>query len=144
MEKYICKTCNKEKEAKYFSLHSGCKSGYDISRCKSCKKSAYDWKQIPLEKRIFNRLKGRAKSKGIEFNLELKDIILPEFCPVFKKPFIYGDSDWTYSVDRNDNSKGYVKGNIVIMSNRANRIKGDFTIEELEQILLYLNNQLNF
>lgn len=79
------------------------------------------------------------KKKGIEFNLELTDIILPEVCPVFNKPFVYGDTDWTYSIDRIDSSKGYVKGNIAIISNRANRAKNDLTRHELQLIIEYMD-----
>jgi hypothetical protein len=57
-----------------------------------------------------------------------------------KKDFIYGDTNWTYSIDRIDNSKGYIKDNIQIISNRANRLKGDFTIEELKLIVEFLEN----
>lgn len=33
-----CKHCGKEKEEKEFSVHLGCASGYDVSKCKACKK----------------------------------------------------------------------------------------------------------
>lgn len=134
----ICKTCNKDKPETAFSKHAECVSGYDNSRCKACKKSMWDWNAVPYERRMYNRTRARAKRKGIEFTLELSDIVFPELCPVFKMPFIYGDTDWTYSIDRRDNSKGYIKGNIVIMSNRANRIKNNATIGELEQVISYL------
>jgi len=138
---YECKKCNTEKEYKAFSEHSGCKLGIDTSSCKYCKKSAVDWKAVPLEKRIFNRIKTRAKRKNQDFNLDLEDIIIPTECPVFKVPFIYGDIDWTYSVDRINNSKGYIKGNIQILSNRANRLKGDFEIEELQVMIDFLTKE---
>lgn len=127
----LCKACGEEKGSSSFSAHSGCVSGYDTSRCKSCKKSAYDWAQVPIERRIYNRIKTRAKHKGIEFNLSLEDIVLPSECPVFRVPFDYGHPDWTYSVDRIAPDKGYTKGNILIVSNKANRIKSDATPEEL-------------
>lgn len=138
MDKLICKKCNKEKELNAFSKHKGCKSGYDISACKHCKKSIQDWTKVPLIKKIFNRVKSRSIQKGLEFNIDLNDIIVPEKCPILGKPFIYGHIDWTYSLDRIDNSKGYIKGNVQIISNRANRLKGDFTIEEVKSLLTYL------
>lgn len=133
----ICKTCGNDREEKHFSIKPECKTGYDLSRCKLCKKSAYDWKQTPLNKKIFNRVKARAKRLGREFNLQLDDIVLPTHCPIFGHEFIYGHSDWTYSVDRIDNSKGYVKDNIVIVSNKANRLKNDASIEDLKKIVSY-------
>jgi hypothetical protein len=55
--------------------------------------------------------------------------------------------DNSYSLDRIDSSKGYVKGNIWVISLRANRIKNDSTPQELrliadkvEERLLQSNN----
>lgn len=134
----ICKTCGKDREDKFFSVHKGCKPGYDTSRCKPCKKSRVDWEAVPYEKRMYNRTKTRAKNKGIPFNLDLEDIIFPEVCPVLNKPFIYGDIDWTYSIDRVRPELGYIKGNIIIISNRANRLKNNATADELETVAKFI------
>lgn len=134
----LCKCCNKEKPFGAFSKHIGCISGYDISRCKACKKSKVDWNAVPLNKRIYNRAKSRATKRNIEFNLELEDIILPDKCPVFGTTFIYNDKDYTYSIDRINPSLGYIKGNIMIISNKANRIKNNASVKDLENILKYL------
>lgn len=136
----ICKNCGKEKSENDFSVHIQCKSGYDISRCKACKKSAFDWKKQPLNKRIYNRAKARAKEKGIEFTIELSDITIPDVCPVFKIPFVYGDHGLTYSIDRIDPNKGYVKGNVIIMCNRANMMKNNATLEEVELLYLWMKS----
>jgi len=42
------------------------------------------------------------------------------------------------SIDRVDNSKGYVPGNVRIISWRANRLKNDATVEEMELIIKYM------
>lgn len=91
--------------------------------------------------KILCNLKRRAKLKGFEFNLELDDIPeIPNICPVLGIPIIINEgehcpSDNSPSVDRIDSTKGYIKGNIRIISNRANRIKADATIEELRKVL---------
>jgi hypothetical protein len=136
----ICKTCEIDREDKFFSVKDACKSGYDYSRCKPCKKSAYDWQSVSYEKRMYNRTKSRAKRRGREFTIDLSDIVLPTHCPVFGKPFIYGDPDWTYSIDRKDNRLGYTKENIIIVSNKANRMKNDSELEELKQVYDYYSN----
>ena len=138
----LCKKCKQIKPYHHFSKHSGCKSGYDTSACKQCKKSSSDWKKVPLEKRIFNRAKHRAKKRGIPFEIELEDIIIPEVCPVFLKPFIYGHIDWTYSLDRINPRYGYIKGNIAVISNKANRIKNDATLDELKEVCRYLQARI--
>lgn len=65
----------------------------------------------------------------------LDDLIIPDKCPVFNKPFIYGDHDWTYSIDRLDNDKGYIRGNILIVSNKANRLKNNATMADLRAVV---------
>lgn len=82
-----------------------------------------------------NGLKSSAKSRGIEFTLSVDDLHIPAVCPVFNTPFVDGDKDYAPSVDRIDNSKGYVKDNVWVISRRANRIKNDASLEELEAIV---------
>lgn len=82
----------------------------------------------------------RAKKAGMSYNLEKEDVIIPTYCPVLGIPLIvaeHGKSDNSPSLDRHDNKKGYVKGNVEVISLRANRIKSDATYEELMAIALY-------
>ena len=85
---------------------------------------------------LLRSAKARAKKKGLEFNLELADIVLPEFCPVLgiKLKRTSSSTDASPSIDRIDNALGYVKGNVIIISLRANRIKRDATLEELKKL----------
>jgi hypothetical protein len=82
----------------------------------------------------------RAAKKSIEFALKLEDITLPKYCPVLGIPLYTSslDADNSPSIDRIDNSKGYVKENIQIISTRANRIKNDATTDELRRLVEYL------
>lgn len=85
--------------------------------------------------------KYRAKRDGHGINISLEDIPdIPKQCPVLKIPLhvhegVSGWHDDSPSLDRIDSSKGYLKNNIRIISNRANRLKADATLEELEKIL---------
>ena len=89
---------------------------------------------------LFNVAKQRSRKKGMEFSITVEDLHVPEFCPLLGvKLDSYSDSvDVHPSIDRIDSSKGYVKGNVWVISHRANRIKSDATCEELIKIGLAL------
>jgi hypothetical protein len=77
----------------------------------------------------------RAKKKGMEYNLSKHDISIPSTCPILGIPLTgksLGLSSYSSpSLHRIDNSKGYVKDNVIVISNRANTLIGNATIEEL-------------
>lgn len=85
--------------------------------------------------------KGRARRQGVPFDLEPEDIVFPDACPVLGITLEFGDkgrTNNTPSIDRKVPALGYTKGNISIISWRANRIKNDATLEELEKLVAYL------
>lgn len=97
-----------------------------------------------LEHQILIRLKNRAKRKGLEFNLEESDIVIPKHCPVFGFELKQNEGavkDDSISVDRIDNSKGYIKGNIQIISNLANSMKKSATIDQLIMFANWINKE---
>lgn len=106
-------------------------------------KSNLNWSRRNPENRLLSSAKTRAKKRGLEFNLELEDIIIPEHCPVLGLKLEQGgfNSPNSPSLDRVDNSKGYVKGNVRVISHRANSIKRDATLEELQAICEYMKNE---
>jgi len=72
--------------------------------------------------------------KGLEINITVEDIVIPGKCPVLGIPLFFTTgrrTDNTPTLDRIDNSKGYIKGNVVVVSWRVNNIKRDATIDEL-------------
>lgn len=91
---------------------------------------------------LIKRCEKRAKDKNLEFDLSPSDILIPEFCPILGIPLVpsnAGESrDNSPSIDKIDPSKGYVKNNIQIISMKANRIKSNATIADIEKILEYL------
>jgi hypothetical protein len=82
-----------------------------------------------VERRIFDSAKSRATKKKREFDLVLEDIVIPELCAVFGTPLTEP------SIDRIDSTRGYVKGNIRIISLRANSLKSNATVEEMRMVL---------
>lgn len=80
-------------------------------------------------------LRKRSKKRGYTSDLELKDLVIPEKCPIFGIRLEYGGK-YKFNaptVDRIDNSKGYTKDNIMIMSRAANQMKCDMPLEYWEK-----------
>lgn len=93
-------------------------------------------------KHMLQRARSRAQKKGLAFDLTIEDITpLPTYCPVFGVELCIsngGQSPNAYSLDRIDNTRGYVPGNVVVMSYLANRLKNDGTAEQHEQIARWM------
>lgn len=114
---------------------------------------ARKWWANNRERHIFNSARRRAKEAGLEFDLEISDILIPENCPILdiqiRKPESCGSPGKgkphpnSPSLDRIDTSKGYVKGNVWVISWRANKIKADASLEELEKIVAALKAKLS-
>jgi hypothetical protein len=81
--------------------------------------------------------KRRARSSGVPFRLTKADLPpIPDRCPVFDTVFKYGDGQVlpeSLTLDRIVPALGYVPGNVMWLSHRANAMKQDATIEELHK-----------
>lgn len=67
---------------------------------------------------------------SIPFDLTVEDIVIPDVCPIRLTPFTFNArhaQDNSPSVDRIDNAYGYVKGNVRVISYRANAMKNNCT-----------------
>ena len=95
---------------------------------------------LPEIKTIYNRLKQSAKKRDIPFDLtitQLNELTFPITCPVLGIPLKFNRGqlqDNSYSVDRIDSTKGYTIDNIEVISWRANRLKNNATVEELQKL----------
>jgi hypothetical protein len=84
-------------------------------------------------KAMLRTARWNAKRRGLEFAITLADIVIPAVCPVLKIPILFdGGRNNMPSLDRIDSNLGYVKGNVVVISWRANWLKSNATNEELE------------
>ena len=147
---YTCNICGLEKPPAEFSynIRNDITSG-KMSHCKRCGANEREierrnktWKDDAAQI-LLNNSRQRAKNSNIENTLKKEDINIPDNCPVFDIPLKREDkSTWNNapSIDRIDNNKGYTKDNIVIVSRRANILKKDATIEELEKLANYYKN----
>ena len=122
-------------------------NGSEIKRAQSCgcekgvspdQREAFQLNKTHFfERRLLNYARRNSKRRGEECSLELEDIVIPEYCPLLgiKLDTSSGSKqDTSPSVDRIDSSKGYTRENVWVISQRANRIKNNSTIEELRMI----------
>jgi len=101
--------------------------------------------------KMWRNAKKRAADKRIPFEIEVNDIVIPEKCPLLETPLTRGEhTRWenpenTISLDRIVPEKGYVKGNVRVISTLANTMKNNATIEQLltfsKNIISYINGE---
>ena len=137
-----CKECrNYESKIYHRTARKKLEKSVAISQANKWYKDRQDT-DFKLKTYLLARAKFSAKSHNREFNLTIDDILIPKKCPILNKPFIMGDIKYTYSVDRIDNSKDYIKGNIRIISRLANMMKNSATNEELLQFSKNIKNYI--
>ena len=94
-----------------------------------------------LKNRLVNSARARSRSHGYEFDITEADFIIPAFCPLLGIPMVVNEKGSTkensFSLDRIDSSKGYIKGNVKVISKQANIMKNNANKEEL--LLFSLN-----
>ena len=129
-----CKNCRKDirnlrADAKYCSIK--CRNYYNH-------KNNY-------EKYLYTVTKTRATKRNIPFNLDIEDIVVPKKCPVFNIPLKRGKgamSNNSPSIDKIIPELGYIKGNVWIISMKANRVKTDLTKNELKTFANIILNKI--
>lgn len=105
-----------------------------VTRCKKC--NCERVKKYSAEKKMLARAKNKAKRFGLEFNISIEDIKIPEKCPILGLILKThagksgGKSD-SASLDRIDNSLGYIKNNVLVISQLANVMKNSSNEENL-------------
>ena len=148
MQRY-CENCDTKKDLLDFPTYIRANKTYHHYTCNTCfnpSKYYQDNKQKILQRAVAERLKNpgkfmfraaraRARRDGLEFNITVEDIEIPNTCPVFGIPLKVnrledGRRD-SPSLDRIDPLKGYTKDNIQVISNFANTMKQNATAEEL-------------
>jgi hypothetical protein len=156
----VCTKCKEHQPLSEFYKKCNTKDGLDY-KCKSCGKE-YDDNMCRL-KYWFKTIKAQAPIRGREFTILPTDIPgvkireiktyfktvssweateYPKVCPVFGveldwKVKVNGGQNNSPSLDRIDSTKGYVKGNVMIMSKLANSMKQNATTEQLNQFSRY-------
>ena len=123
----------------------------------------YKSKEDRIKGYMIRNIKYSAKRRNLDFDLDYTDIKLPKYCPLLgielnytnnrNNKFLNLGDDYVdlgfndpskASVDRIDNTKGYVKGNIIILSRLANAMKNEASFEQLETFSKNILKLINF
>jgi len=136
----ICdnRLCGKKFEYKDGSAHFKRAKHHFCSR--SCQNTTHGLAGTAKHK-IWERTKKRAKEDRTFFDLSVYDIPnIPEYCPVLgiklRPNNKAGPLDTSPSLDRIIPALGYTKTNVRIISNRANRLRSDATLGELNLLAM--------
>jgi hypothetical protein len=98
------------------------------------KRNTRNWQLRFPEKYLLSSCRVRAKRKGIPFNLKLSDIKIPDVCPILGIQLKVGTGNAhanSPTLDRIVPELGYVRGNVWVISLRANLMKSNASKEEL-------------
>lgn len=128
----ICRDCDSERCRKYKQANAGRTLG---------KTREYRLRN-PAKQMVWSA-RERAKASGQTCSLSEADIVIPAVCPVFGTPLAHGSTSFfqaSPSLDRIDPRLGYVPGNVAVISFRANALKKDATIAELERLIAWMRS----
>lgn len=98
-----------------------------------------------LARYLINMARKRAKEKGLDCTIQPKDLVIPEVCPILlcrMERHTGKVQNHNYSLDRLDSTKGYVAGNVRVISWRANYIKNNISLEEAERLVAYMKGEI--
>jgi len=90
------------------------------------------------ENQMLHSARGRAKEAGVECTITAADIVIPTQCPWLGIPLGKRTDgkkhDGSPSLDRIIPEIGYVRGNVIVVSMLANRIKNSGTPEQVAAV----------
>lgn len=154
----VCKKCGVEKPHTDFYSRGGKKKHLLASYCKPCycdedflrksRERNKKYRDGTLYKRdkenphkyLWRIARKRAEKYNIDFTISPEDIIMPDVCPILGTEMYVGAKklENSMSLDRVNNLKGYVKGNVVCISRKANIMKSNLTLEDLKILENYI------
>lgn len=112
---------------------------WESTRAKSVKSARPGYYLLKLARQ-------RARQAGVVCTLQENDIQIPQMCPLLGIELVMGTGKVgpaSPSVDRIDATMGYEPGNVWVISHRANTIKNNATLEELETIARNLRAKIH-
>lgn len=103
------------------------------------------WNRKNLNSVLCTKAKKRARLLKLPFSITKENINIPEYCPVLGIKLKLDNSsllDNSPTIDKVVPELGYIKENIQVISARANRIKNNASLEELEKIVDYVRKNI--
>lgn len=139
-----CTCCKKIKTSEEFSTWVYDKAANKSILTMKREDDLRHWCRLCEKKyRLVNSAAQRARKKNLPFKLTTNDITIPNYCPVLGIEIVM-DNDKTAenspSLDRIDNTKGYTKDNVIVISHKANAVKNCANVEELGKIYNFYKN----
>lgn len=92
---------------------------------------------------MFNQAKIRARKGGYPFTININDIIIPKICPLLNIELKVNEGKVganSPTLDKIIPALGYVPGNIIVISHKANAIKNNATLEEMKTLVTNWEN----
>ena len=147
-EQLTCSRCGPKPQSSFWKDRTR-KRGYHAWCKDCCRTNNYEYETGNPPKALVLSTRARAKKLSVPFDLVEKDIVIPSHCPILGIPLAHsrgngtGPKDNSPSIDRIVPEKGYVRGNVVVVSFRANRIKSNATPDEILAVGNFYKELLN-
>jgi len=148
---WFCRcTCGNIRSIGSVTLQSGNTRSCGCLKLDVCRaRAATLWNNVKGEDRsdprwvLWSGARKRAKERGLPFDLLKSDIVIPSTCPVLGIRLEPNVGKRTHhhnspTLDRVIPEHGYVLSNVRVISHRANAIKRDASIDELERVIQYM------
>lgn len=153
LAKICCVKCNNFHPFTHFTKTKQKDEAGNSVRRTTCKHCIFSHWIVPKEstklRMHLNAIRHRCKTNNLPFNITLEDLEIPKECPILGIPLLshWGESKGSSSfnspsVDKIIPELGYVKGNVQIISNRANIMKNDATLDNVRALLIYMEKNI--
>ncbi len=150
----VCKECKRKQvrisnDRKDYKAKHRKKYAEDATYNAMMKAKSASFRSTHNDQVLLSQAKVRSTRFGLSFNIDILDIVIPDTCPILGiklKRGTKGKSAESPSLDRIDNSRGYEKGNVRVISNLANTMKNNATRVQLltfaDNIKSYLDDDI--
>ena len=129
-----CKPCMIEQNQAWTAAHPA-----ERAQTMRKHKEGPGWKAV-----LLGAARRRSAASGVVCTATVDDFEIPETCPILGMPLVMGKGEFgpdSASLDRFDPRRGYIPGNVWVISRRANQMKSDASPAELLRFAAWVNQQ---